>query len=168
MGLFQGLSDLAITAIQQITDDVEEEFSDDCSGYGSVIGEMQWEHNLDEEQIFVATTYFTHCDTLRWLSLVRTGEHKEWVPVRLSDESVRAKSLVPRNDQRECLNSSVKEKTFGVSRLVHDPEGFVQLFPFARQAAYHDECWDPHDYWHAHDQVFKDKVRECLWGVICC
>jgi hypothetical protein len=73
---FNKLDELSLTAIQQITD--EEAFSDDCSGVFGCIGEMKWEHDLDEDRRSVAVSYFAKCPSLRLLNLVRTGEVTAW------------------------------------------------------------------------------------------
>ncbi|KAI4627348.1 uncharacterized protein J4E87_003911 [Alternaria ethzedia] len=152
-GLFQRLTNLSITARQEITDeDEEEQFSDDDSGDGSAVGDMYWEHELDEEQSFVARSFFEHCHVLETLSLVRVGETTPWYPVRGNDGAL--ESVYSPQMDRQAWND-----TYMLERQEHDDEGFPRLFTFRRQTEY-DESWDNPSYEDQSREATEHRLKE--------
>ncbi|KAI4655691.1 hypothetical protein J4E93_000406 [Alternaria ventricosa] len=152
-GLFQRLTDLSITARQEITDeDEEEQFSDDDSGDGSAVGDMYWEHELDEEQSFVARSFFEHCHVLETLSLVRVGGTTPWYPVRGNDGALES-VYSPQMDRRAWND------TYMLRRQEHDDEGFPRLFTFRRQTEY-DESWENPSYGDQSREATEHRLKE--------
>jgi hypothetical protein len=154
--LFNKLDELFLTAIQQITD--EEAFSDDCSGVFGCIGEMKWEHDLDEDQRSVAVSYFAKCPSLRLLNLVRTGEVTAWATKYCGDNSVRTVY-----SPSQSYHYSQSHGQWAKIRARYD-EGFPTLFSAACMVSYCDERWDPPRYLRSRHPDFENWVSFFFWG----
>ncbi|KAI4927423.1 hypothetical protein J4E85_005934 [Alternaria conjuncta] len=155
-GLFPELTKIAITAIQEVTDeDLEGEYSDDGSGYGSIYGEMMWEHELDEDQSSVAMKFFEHCPVLETLCLVRTGCVRSWYPTRGSKGSLES-VYSPRDGYKSWHQSDELEIR------EHDKEGFPKLFKFPRPTNFCSEAWDHQSNWSESSESMEYWVSEVL------
>lgn len=131
-GSFLKLTDVVITAAQQITDaDLEDQFSDDGSGCGSVFGEMLCDHDLDENEHFVAMKFFEHCAALEKLTIVHTDCVTPWHPTRGSEGVL--ETVHTASDAYEMWQT-------------YDDEWFPTLFTFPRRANICDESFDPPSY----------------------
>jgi hypothetical protein len=114
----------------------------DCSGTWSVIGEMVWEHEFDENQQGVTASYMKSCQSLRSLNLVRSGEVTAWVPIRRSDGSLESVATVI--DQRIGHGGHLG---LDLRRSKYDCDGFPDNFSFLRRVRYCEERFDPPGHW---------------------
>ena len=155
-GLFPELTEIAITAIQEVTDeDLENEYSDDGSGYGSIYGDMMGEHELDEDQSSVAKKFFEHCPVLETFCLVRFGSVTPWYSTRGS-KGVFESVYSPEDGYDVC------HQPYKLRLRQHDKEGFPKLFTFPRPAKFCSEAWDPQSNWSEISESMEYGVSEVL------